>query len=1423
MAKIDHTIHVKIQTYDPAQDAMVPVPDVTLLCEHDGWLYNPNLYEGSDSTNNDGVVSISVSIEEGEENEVNPFFTLKAEQTLHRNFPATSLATHQFSLTEEWVTWHFEKDRLQNLVSYSDPSAPLEIFFGLDCHVHVSYTDFDSSQRRNPFALPQETLSIELIDQDSFLGIDVFAPDDHLKGVSFHTVEERIVEIGDERKHLPYADTWPTVPCVLDSIDPPPTDARIDPPDLPIGSLGGGSFAHTGPLAVDIHGFVFMVDGDDVKRFYPDGRWCETIGGFSAPKGIALDRHRHLFVADTGNNRLVCYELDWSDGNDGIYKQSIAITGAVISTNISNPGGLTVITDARIDGEDWLAVANTGSSQIKLYQIEYRSLGNRSRGFYSQLHPRLSHLANFGTAGNGAGQFQQPIDIAADSDGRLFMCDQQQHRVSRWRKNPAGTNYVLDQEWMATGSVAGNGQMEFDTPVAISVDSVHRYVYVVESGNTRVQRFDADSGNHLSFWQPTHTPALANPFAGHYLAVSRRGDLYLTDNANERVLCATVFDENGNIQGDATDPRQLEVWTPEAITPQADDKKTWHFAYPEYLTFVGESLWVSDTGNGRLIRFDIQDGELHPAQVVDIPAPTGTASPRGLVMTTDGTLYVADSLSHQLLEFDTSFTLQNRIGSHGSGDLEFDEPKGVDLYQPEDADSVIYIADTNNDRVKAMGTDGSFIRHLSSTGSTPLDGPEDIAVRSSDGHIFIADTGNHRIVEFDDSGTFVEAIIIRNSSESFSQPCSVSLDFEGHLLVADRNRNAIYRIEASGLSAAPKGHLHAFWNLKHLVRQQVNPNVIAKVYYPELEKHIVMHAPHCAVMNKYGLLCIADRNRHRVRLIRAFTPLAINSFEPGTGAFDHLPDIYVKTQAKADWSENYGIKLEISDVGIVFDDLNEYATPPRDNFSDDHFHHNLILGQNNGMANATNVMRVVKQVQRWYRHFSREDQIEHRWGHSSEDVPTFKVDLTDEEGSGHPWHKAHINVVSDPAASPIHGPWDNRVIAHEMTHWINAESSRPQPPYREKAAIHHTGEVINEVIAITEGYAEYAHLFWGSKYGSSDRLRGYRMSSGSGSLTSLNICTDNCDEYERSDRTHNPHDDYLFGGNFSAASPNFTEPGLGLRSEGYFANNLYQIHHALVSPEVLYADSPNYWYRFNAWIDDQASALVSRILRQALRDFPEDPSDEEWRSGSSLYFRQVLQRAHTEGPELAEIVQTINELNNQLMPVISRTRDGDANGPGSTIGGVINMNEGDSVDLTIQITDATGRALSGYQAHIHIDPPAKALTYTLPGVNPDLRHGRGGTAGANDLYHITNANGIINLTIQAPPGSEGNTDTITVSYQPDFDIDAALAPPEKGDSRFTVMRKWYLYELRAVNKLWAGTGNNFGSIVSSTTTVNVVP
>ena len=334
--------------------------------------------------------------------------------------------------------------------------------------------------------------------------------------------------------------------------------------------------------------------------------------------------------------------------------------------------------------------------------------------------------------------------------------------------------------------------------------------------------------------------------------------------------------------------------------------------------------------------------------------------------------------------------------------------------------------------------------------------------------------------------------------------------------------------------------------------------------------------------------------------------------------------------------------------------------------------------------------------------------------------------------------------------------------------------------------------------ALTEGWAEYIEHFWGSEFGSTDRVRGFRM-----------VASGLTDVRERDSTTR----EHLFGG-AAAAVPTFNTPERGLRNEGYFSNALYQLHRALTDPEVVFADAPAYWHCYNVQISDAQSQRFADTIWKALRLFENDPPMEDIDQGSRVYLRQVLGQFHTALPEFAQMAQSIFELNNQLMPAITITAGASDVTPGTSVGETITVATGQVRALIVRVTDATGQPLRNYNLNFQVSALG-TYTFSAAGSGPAVRHGRVPSTGMN---RATNEHGIVNITFAS---AVAGTSTMGVSYQPDFDTDATFAPPEKDDDRETTLRQLYLYELRTVAKIWSGSGNNFGARIARTVTFNV--
>src|SRR6476620_6112686 len=107
----------------------------------------------------------------------------------------------------------------------------------------------------------------------------------------------------------------------------------------------------------------------------------------------------------------------------------------------------------------------------------------------------------WGSQGTADGQFVSPTGIAINpANNNIYVVDSGNNRIQEFDNN--GTFLT---QW---GSI-GSGDMQFNKPTGIAVDSNTGNVYVVDSGNNRIQKFDS-SGNFITKWNVNGTKDITN-------------------------------------------------------------------------------------------------------------------------------------------------------------------------------------------------------------------------------------------------------------------------------------------------------------------------------------------------------------------------------------------------------------------------------------------------------------------------------------------------------------------------------------------------------------------------------------------------------------------------------------------------------------------------------------------------------------------------------------------------------------------------------------------------------------------------------------------------------------------------------------------------------------------------------------------------
>lgn len=186
-----------------------------------------------------------------------------------------------------------------------------------------------------------------------------------------------------------------------------------------------------------------------------------------------------------------------------------------------------------------------------------------------------------------------------------------------------------------------------------------------------------------------------------------------------------------------------------------------------------------------------------------------------------GHLYIADTMNHRIRRVDAESGRISTIAGVGQPRFSGDGGPAVEagLNEPSalaiTASSILYVADQNNNRVRAIDLRTGLIRTVAGTGAAAyngdgipaveaaLAGPSGLAA-GADGVLFIADTFNGRIRSVDpgtgvietvvgDGGTYRYQGAEEPASSSLARPYGIALDAEGNLFISDSDNHLIRR------------------------------------------------------------------------------------------------------------------------------------------------------------------------------------------------------------------------------------------------------------------------------------------------------------------------------------------------------------------------------------------------------------------------------------------------------------------------------------------------------------------------------------------------------------------------------------------------------------------------------------------------------
>ena len=165
--------------------------------------------------------------------------------------------------------------------------------------------------------------------------------------------------------------------------------------------------------------------------------------------------------------------------------------------------------------------------------------------------------------------------------------------------------------------------------------------------------------------------------------------------------------------------------------------------------------------------------------------------PGDVAVDDDNNVYIAVHGYHCISVFDQNGSNIRTIGTaggNGSADGQFSSPYGIAL-----KGNIMYVADTDNNRIQKLSLDGKFISKFGSSGSGNgyLNSPRGIDI-DKNGRVFVSDYGNRRVSVFQSDGEFshhIQGTAADNST--LSSPWGLAFDNDGNLHVTDYSSHLI--------------------------------------------------------------------------------------------------------------------------------------------------------------------------------------------------------------------------------------------------------------------------------------------------------------------------------------------------------------------------------------------------------------------------------------------------------------------------------------------------------------------------------------------------------------------------------------------------------------------------------------------------------
>lgn len=607
---------------------------------------------------------------------------------------------------------------------------------------------------------------------------------------------------------------------------------------------------------------IIVVDHDGYKKTFAgtgqlgfeDGPVLKA--SFKNPHGIVKDSLGNFYISDTGNN--VIRKID-TDGNVSTFAGSGkngADDGMGEAASFKTPMGLA------IDKYDNLYVADQRNHLIRKIS---------SDGLVSTL---AGNSQKAGFEDGFEASFNYPESIALDSSGNIYIADKKNHAIRVLK--PSGSISTIAGTGKKGNKDGDLSLAEFDSPSDLAIDSKGN-LYIADTGNNSIKKIangsvSTISGSSKGFWNASKNSYTESYFNSPYaISINNNDELLVSDLSNKQIRKINLQKELANWQVDTL------IGTGEAGFTDGDFFEATITA-PQGLAYDAEgNLYIADLTNN-MIRKLSRNGKLSTVAGTATKGfkdgagpnsenPASLNRPHSIAINSAGEIYFTDRDNHAIRKIDTQGNISTVTGSGKQGykdgsfeEAEFNYPSGLAI----DSNDEIYVADTNNHRIRKLNKDGtvttvSGTKKGYSSGNinfARFNSPTHLAI-DTQGNIYVSDQGNHKIRKISQDGLVRTIAGIGQGYQDghgkyaqFDTPKGLAIK-SGLLYLADFANNRIRVID-----------------LEKLEVSTLSGSGLAG-YKDGSDSLVSFKGPSGLILDHEGDLIVSDSNNHRIRKVKS--------------------------------------------------------------------------------------------------------------------------------------------------------------------------------------------------------------------------------------------------------------------------------------------------------------------------------------------------------------------------------------------------------------------------------------------------------------------------------------------------------------------------------------------------------------------------